>query len=84
MIWSENADADASVQSLKLERTPRLSAVSVKEACRQRGLSSFMLPRVVLAQHSPLPTNASGKVLKQAVREIMLTSLHSHGPTSRM
>lgn len=84
MIWSENADADASVQTLNIERMPRLSAASVKEACRQRGLSSFMLPRVLLAQHSPLPTNASGKVLKQIVREIMLTRLRSHGPTSRM
>ena len=61
-----------------------LSAASVREACTDRGLSSFMVPRIILVQHSPLPTNASGKVLKHAVREIMLSRLQSIDVQSRL
>ena len=49
--------------------------------CKAQGLSSFMAPRVVLAQREPLPTNSSGKVLKRAVQQRMLQLLGSaHGP----
>ena len=61
-----------------------LSAVSVKNACRAGGLSPFMVPKVVLAQHSLLPTNASGKILKHVVRDIMLARLQSVHAHSRL
>ena len=61
-----------------------LSAAMVRRACTERGLSSFMVPRSILVQHSPLPTNASGKVLKHAVREIMLSRLQSSDVQSRL
>ena len=38
-----------------------LSAASVRRACTERGLSLFMVPKIILAQRSPLPTNASAK-----------------------
>jgi acyl-CoA synthetase (AMP-forming)/AMP-acid ligase II len=47
----------------------RLSEERVKSHCRQQGLSSFMIPHLVLAQYDVLPANASGKVLKHVVRE---------------
>ena len=61
-----------------------LSAASVKRSCTERGLSSFMVPKIIIAQHSPLPTNASGKVLKHAVREIILLRLRSGNVQSRL
>ena len=62
-----------------------LPASYVQQFCRKEGLSPFMVPRVVLAQHQPLPTNASGKVLKQEVRRRILQMLeHPQPPQSRM
>ena len=55
--------------------------------CKEQGMSSFMVPRIVLAQQEPLPTNSSGKVLKDAVRTRMLQMLGSgqgSQPLSRM
>lgn len=49
-----------------------LSSESVISMCRSNGLSAFMLPRVILAQYSALPTNSSGKVLKHVVREHLM------------
>ena len=56
-------------------REEHLSPARVVESCREQGLSSFMVPRIVLAQREPLPVNSSGKVLKQAVRQRMLQLL---------
>ena len=69
----------------RVEEDPgSLSAASVRRACTERGLSSFMVPRTILVQHSPIPSNASGKVLKHAVREIMLLRLRSSDVQSRL
>ena len=86
-VWREDEGTrGAELHFLGPDRGVRLSPALVREACKRRGLSSFMVPRVVLAQHAALPTNASGKLLKHAVREILLTRLrHPHGGTaSRM
>ena len=83
--WSGDvSDASASKQREGAEGEARLSAVAVQNECRKMGLSPFMVPRVVLAQHTPLPTNASGKVLKHVVRESMLRQLQSKTPHSRL
>ena len=85
VAWSDEGEGGcAKPQQLSTDADARLSPASVKEACRQRGLSSFMVPRVVFAQRTPLPTNASGKLLKHAVREIMLARSHQANPSSRM
>ena len=85
VAWSEDEEAgDAIKEQLSTGQKLRMSSALVREACKHRGLSSFMVPRVVLAQHAPLPTNSSGKLLKHAVREIMLARLHKNGPASRM
>lgn len=78
------SDASASKQRVGVEVEARLSVVAVQNECRKMGLSPFMVPRVVLAQHTPLPTNASGKVLKHVVRESMLRQLHSKASHSRL
>ena len=78
------SDASASKQREGVEEEARLSVVAVQNECRKMGLSPFMVPRVVLAQHTPLPTNASGKVLKHVVRKSMLRQLHSKAPHSRL
>ena len=75
---------DSELDSRVEEDTESLSAASVKRACTERGLSSFMVPKIILVQHSPLPTNASGKVLKHAVVEIMLSRLQSSDVQSRL
>ena len=54
-----------------------LSPARVMELCKEQGLSSFMVPRIVLAQRGPLPVNSSGKVMKQDVRQHMLQLLGS-------
>lgn len=54
-----------------------LSHDKIVSLCRQKGLSSYMVPRTFLAQYEPLPTNSSGKVLKHAVREQILQWLSS-------
>ena len=85
VAWSDDRGAvETQTQQLSTGRDARLSPALVREACRQHSLSSFMVPRVVFAQHTPLPTNASGKLLKHAVREIMLARLHQGTPPSRM
>ena len=85
VAWSEDGEfAEANMQQLSTGKHARLSPRVVREACKQRGLSSFMVPRVVLAQYAPLPTNSSGKLLKHAVREMMLARLHQSGPASRI
>ena len=75
---------DNELNSRVEERAGIISAASVRRACTERGLSSFMVPRIILMQHSPLPTNASGKVLKHAVQEIMLSRLRSSDVQSRL
>lgn len=52
-----------------------LNPDKVVDFCRQSGLSGFMVPRVIVAQYEPLPTNASGKVLKRTVRERLLKGM---------
>ena len=85
VAWSEDGEAgNAELQQLATGQDKRLSSAVVREACKQRGLSAFMVPRAVLAQHPPLPTNASGKLLKHAVREIMLARIRQSSPASRM
>ena len=83
--WSGGvSDVSASKQREGAEGEARLSVRAVQNDCRKLGLSPFMVPRVVLAQHTPLPTNASGKVLKHVVRESMLRQLNSKAPHSRL
>lgn len=50
-----------------------LNEATVKAFCKRQGLPSFMVPRRVFVQHTPLPANASGKVLKHVVREHLIT-----------
>ena len=75
---------DSELDSRVEEDACILSAATVKRACTEGGLSYFMVPRSILVQHSPLPTNASGKVLKHAVRDIMLSRLRSSDVQSRL
>lgn len=64
---------------------PVLRSEDVREFCIKKGLSPFMVPRVMFAKHEPLPTNASGKVLKQEVRRRMVQMLEQPQlPQSRM
>lgn len=58
-----------------------LSSESVVSMCRSNGLSGFMLPRVILAQYSALPTNSSGKVLKHVVREQLMQCFSARNQT---
>ncbi|BDA41727.1 2-succinylbenzoate-CoA ligase [Coccomyxa sp. Obi] len=58
-----------------------LSSESVNSMCRSSGLSAFMLPRIILAQYSALPTNSSGKVLKHVVREQLIQWLSARKQT---
>ena len=44
----------------------------VRAYCQGQGLAGFKIPRFLRWQTSPLPTNSSGKVLKQRVREALL------------
>lgn len=46
-----------------------LDLLALHSHCRAAGLAGFKLPRYVAAQHTPLPTNASGKVVKPLVRQ---------------
>jgi hypothetical protein len=83
--WSsDESNASTGKERETAEGDARLSAVAVQNECRRLGLSPFMVPRVVHAQHAPLPANASGKVLKHVVRESMLRQIHSQGPNSRL
>ena len=49
-----------------------LTAAQMVQFCRDLGLAGFKLPRVLHAQKSSLPVNASGKVLKHVVKEKLL------------
>lgn len=53
--------------------------------CRQAGLAGYKLPRAAAALPAGgvLPLNASGKIIKTAVRE-QLAALLQHGPKSRL
>ena len=53
---------------------PSLSVTlaNVQAFCRQANLSSYKLPRLVVAQYEPLPLNASGKVMKQQLKHALL------------
>jgi acyl-activating enzyme 14 len=56
--------------------------------CLAVGLSSFKVPRVWAAQRNPLPRNATGKIVKAAVRDVLLgparAEQDSASPTSRL
>lgn len=45
---------------------------AVQTFCRQANLSSYKLPRLIVAQYEPLPLNASGKVLKPKLKHALL------------
>ena len=78
---TQQGEGSASASGVANEQSV-LHASYVQDFCRKEGLSPFMVPRVILSQHHPLPTNASGKVLKQEVQRRMLQILEQ--PQSRM
>ena len=49
-----------------------VTLANVQAFCRQANLTPYKLPRVIVAQHEPLPLNASGKVMKQKLRHALL------------
>ena len=49
-----------------------VTLASVQAFCRQANLSPYKLPRVIVAQHEPLPLNASGKTMKQQLKHALL------------
>ena len=63
--WTTNAKHHSPTKNV-------VSTESVRQHCRQQDLTSFRLPRIVFGQHTALPVNSSGKVLKHKVREQML------------
>jgi non-ribosomal peptide synthetase component E (peptide arylation enzyme) len=49
--------------------------------CRSQGLAGFKVPRFVRCQHSALPTNSGGKILKLRVRQHLLKLQRESAPT---
>ena len=49
-----------------------VTSADVQAFCRQANLTPYKLPRLIVAQHEPLPLNASGKVMKQKLRHALL------------
>ena len=49
-----------------------LCLADVKAHCISAGLSRYKVPQAAVGQHNPLPTNASGKVQKLVVKDILL------------
>ena len=68
---SANAQASQGAKSSATALTP----AGLGAFCRAQGLAGFKVPRVVVAQESPLPANSAGKVLKAAVRAELLRRL---------
>ena len=48
-----------------------VSLVALQQHCRQAGLSPYKLPRAAFASQAPLPMNASGKLLKQQLKQLL-------------
>ncbi len=71
--WTTVALHDSAAKSV-------LSSESVRQHCRQQGLTSFRLPRFVFGQHAALLVNSSGKVLKHQVREQLLALMRADKP----
>jgi len=58
-----------------------ITAEVLREFCRHQGLAGFKLPRVVAAHAGTLPTNESGKVLKNIIKtnlEALLKGANVH------
>ena len=70
---------------LGLASTPEaLTPADLAVFCRARGLAGFKVPRLVATQSTPLPANSAGKVLKAAVRALLMKQLAPAAPQSRM
>ena len=52
-----------------------VSLVALQQHCRQAGLSPYKLPRAAFASQVPLPMNASGKILKQQLKQLLSKQL---------
>ena len=61
-----------------------LSPEALQQLCRSQGLAGFKLPRLILAQRHPLPSNSSGKVLKHVVRAQLKRAVKHNRTQSRL
>ena len=57
------------------EQAATVSLVALQQHCRQVGLSPYKLPRAAFASQAPLPMNASGKILKQQLKQLLFHQL---------
>jgi acyl-activating enzyme 14 len=49
---------------------------SIKSHCLSHGMSSYKIPKLVVVYPQQLPRNATGKVLKQQLRQTIVSLLH--------
>eukprot|EP00891_Asterochloris_glomerata_P001619 jgi/Astpho2/1619/fgenesh1_pm.00028_%23_11_t len=57
------------------EQAETISLEALQQHCRQAGLSPYKLPRAAFATQAPLPMNASGKVLKHQLKQLLSKQL---------
>jgi len=79
-VWSDAAAPlpDAAAHSL--------GPAEVRRHCEQCGLSRYKLPRLMVAQAQPLPTDGMGKVSKITVRQQLCSAVAAaaEAPRSRL
>jgi acyl-activating enzyme 14 len=70
LVMGSMASSSTTTEAVEYER--------IKAYCRERGLAPFKVPKVILVmdgQKSALPKNATGKVIKRGVQDMVLALL---------
>ena len=63
--WTSSSPIDLSALS---SPSHCLSPAELQQYCRDHGLTHFKVPKIFVAQRSPLPRLASGKLQREAIR----------------